>query len=206
MPNTNILIVEDQPLIAQDIAFTLEDAGYSISEIAHNSKKAIEALRQNTPDFIILDIDLNSEITGVEIAKLINQQYKLPFVYLTSFSDRATIESVKSTNPMGYIVKPFDEKTLIATIEIALSNFAELWKEKGKEMDISVINKHLETPLTKREFVTLTHLLQGKTNKQLAADLFVSTNTIKTHLSNIFVKTGVNSRAQLFSVINKIMV
>jgi len=205
MSEIQVLIVEDEALIAKDIKYILEDEDYLVSGIAYHSKKALEELRDNTPDIVLLDIQLNSELTGIQLAKIINEQYHLPFIFLTSFADRSTIEKVKSTNPMGYIVKPFEERTLVATIEIALFNYAQLWKEKIPSLTKRLLNQQLGTPLTDREYATLEQLLEGKTNKQIAQDLFVSPNTVKTHLSNIYLKLDVNSRSLLFKRVNKLL-
>lgn len=205
MSDIRVLIVEDEALIAKDIQYILEDEEYIVSAIAHHSKKALEELRNNTPDIVLLDIQLNSELSGIQLAKVINEQYQLPFIYLTSFSDRSTIEKVKSTNPMGYLVKPFEERTLITTIEIALYNYAQLWAVKRPRLTYHLLNETLSIPITDREFATLQHLLKGKTNKQIASDLFVSTNTVKTHLANLFLKFEVNSRSKLFLQINKLL-
>lgn len=205
MSEIHVLIVEDEALIAKDIKYILEDEEYIVSAIAYNSKQALEELRNKPPDIVLLDIQLNSELSGIQLAKVINEQYQLPFIFLTSHSDRATIEHVKSTNPMGYLVKPFEERTLITTIEIALYNYAQLWAEKRPSLTYRLLNERLSNPLTEREFATLQHLLEGKTNKQIASDLYVSTNTVKTHLSNIFLKFDVSSRSKLFLQINELL-
>lgn len=205
MSDIRVLIVEDEALIAKDIQYILEDESYCVSAIAYDSKKALNELRNNTPDLVLLDIQLNSQLTGIQLAKVINEQYELPFIFITSHADRGTIDEVKSTNPMGYLVKPFEERTLITTIEIALHNHAQLWAERRPKLTYRRLNKKLPNPLTGREFATLEHLLQGKPNKQIASDLYVSTNTVKTHLSNIFLKFDVNSRSMLLSEINKFL-
>lgn len=205
MSDIRVLIVEDEALIAKDIQYILEDEDYVISGIAYDSKKALEELRYRTPDIVLLDIQLNSELNGIQLAKIINEQYRLPFIFLTSFADRPTIEKVKSTKPMGYLVKPFEERTLVTTIEIALYNHAQLWAEESPNLTYRLLNEKLPSPLTDREFATLQQLLQGKTNKQIASDLYVSTNTVKTHLSNIFLKFDVSSRSMLFRQITELL-
>lgn len=205
MYENRVLIVEDEPLIAEDLAEILRQAGYQIADIAYDSDQAIQALQSCQLDLVILDIDLSSALSGIQLGALINEKHQLPFIYLTSFSDRATIQRVKATNPMGYLVKPFDEKTLIATLEIALFNFAELWKEKSPPLSLDILNQKLLTALTEREFACLEQLLLGKTNKEIAEGLFVSKNTIKTHLSNLFLKLNVNSRAQVFTRVHELL-
>lgn len=123
MNPVRILIVEDEPLIAEDIAFNLRDLGYTVSGIAHNYHQAIDKLKEQSVDFAILDINLEGEYTGIELAQVINEEYSIPFIFLTSYSDNDTIVQAKSVQPLGYLVKPIDEKDLLTTIEIALFNF-----------------------------------------------------------------------------------
>ncbi|GAB5554872.1 MAG: hypothetical protein Sapg2KO_44630 [Saprospiraceae bacterium] len=205
MYENRVLIVEDEPLIAEDLAEILAQAGYSIAGIAYDSDQAIQILGSAQLDLVILDIDLKSDLNGIQLGTLINKHHQLPFIYLTSFSDRKTIQEVKETNPMGYLVKPFDEKTLIATLEIARFNFAELWKAKSPPLSLRALNKQVLTPITEREFACLEQLLLGKSNKEIAKDLFVSTNTIKTHLSNLFLKLEVKSRSQVFTQVHQLL-
>ena len=195
MSPIRILIVEDEPLIAEDLAEVLGEMKFRISEIVHSSDKALQELKYNTPDLVLLDIELNSKLDGVQIAEHINAHYRLPFVFLTSFADRSTIARVQKTQPMGYIVKPFNEKNLLATIEIALYNFREQQKESTVELTLETINQQVHTPLTKREFEILKLIYAGKTNKELSDELFVSLNTIKTHISNLYLKLDATSRA-----------
>lgn len=205
MYQNRVLIVEDEPLIAEDLAEILEQAGYRIAAIAYDSSQAIQVLNTAQLDLVLLDIDLNSDLDGIQLGGVINRQHQLPFVYLTSFADRKTIQAVKATNPMGYLVKPFDEKSLITTLEIALANFADLWKDKSPPLSLALLNKQLLTAITEREFACLEQLLLGKTNKEIAEDLFVSTNTIKTHLSNLFLKLDVHSRSQVFTKVYELL-
>ena len=194
MSDIRVLIIEDEPLIAEDIAACLEEVGYFISGIAFNSERALLELAHNAPDIVMLDINLNSEMDGVQIAEHINQQYKLPFVFLTSYSDKATIDRVKHTRPMGYIVKPFDEHDLFTTLEIALFNFSQ--RQKPAKLEMESLNRKLHSPLTTKEFEVLESIFEGKTNKQISQDHYVSLNTIKTHLKRIYDKLDVRTRTE----------
>lgn len=205
MYENRVLIVEDEPMIAEDLAEILAQAGYQIAGIAYDSDQAVQILNTAQLDLVVLDIDLKSHLNGIQLGTLINKDHQLPFIYLTSFSDRKTIQEVKATKPMGYLVKPFDEKTLLAILEIALFNFAELWKAKSPPLSLDVLNKQLLTTITEREFACLEQLLLGKSNKEIAEGLFVSTNTIKTHLSNLFLKLEVNSRSQVFTQVHQLL-
>lgn len=126
----NILIVEDEPLIAEDISDTLQEAGYGIAGIAHNADAAIKILKTAAPSLALLDINIDGHIDGLMLAKIINSDFKVPFIFLTSFTDEKTLNEVKQLKPFGFIVKPFDDKELITNIELAINKF----KEESKEL------------------------------------------------------------------------
>ncbi len=127
-----ILIVEDEPIIATDIEMTLEKLGYQVTDTVEDAAMAIESIKNNKPDLILLDINIEGETDGVMLAQDINTNYQIPFIYLTSNTDSFTINRVKRTNPAGFIVKPFTEKDLLSNIEIGLFKSIEPIKEKPK--------------------------------------------------------------------------
>src|SRR5688572_23447413 len=118
MSKLRILIVEDEPVIAEHISMYLDNADFEVSAIAYDSDEAHEQLQNNTPDAAILDVNLDSAEDGIDIAERINQKYQLPFLFLTSYSDKETLQRAKTVNPSGYIVKPFNGKTLMACLGI----------------------------------------------------------------------------------------
>lgn len=119
-----ILIVEDEPVIAENISIYLDNNDFEVSAIAYDSDEAFQQLKINTPDAAILDVNLESDKDGIDIAAYINKEIQIPFLFLTSYSDKNTLDKAKLVKPSGYIVKPFNEKTLLASLEIAISNFA----------------------------------------------------------------------------------
>ncbi len=123
---SKILIVEDEPIIASDIEMTLEDLGYEITSIEDNAEDALKSITEDKPDLVLLDINLEGDIDGVMLAQDINEQHKIPFVYLTSNADKLTINRVKRTNPAGFVLKPFNEKDLQSNIEIALYSSSKI--------------------------------------------------------------------------------
>lgn len=199
MSEIRILIIEDDPIIASDIADYLNNVDYKVSGVAYNPNMAFDELKNNLPDLVLLDINLNSDKNGIDIADFIHQNLSIPFIFLTSYSNREVLNKAKITEPSGYIVKPFDEDDLFATIEIALYNFAQKQKYIRPQLDFERINKNLANSLSDREFEVLKQIFEGKTNQQMADFLFVSVSTIKTHISNIFFKFEVNSRTSLMA-------
>lgn len=206
MTAIKVLIVEDEPLIARNVAMYLRNHDFEVSAIAHDPEEALFQLRRQPPDFAILDINLESERDGIEIAEHINRNLFIPFVFLTSYSDKDTLGRAKKTNPAGFIVKPFNEQTLYATIEIALANHATQSNRHVPDLALDKLNGHLLAPLTDREFEVLQQLYAGKTNQQIADALYISMNTLKKHINNAYFKLDVNSRTRAVATLRELMV
>ncbi len=205
MSEIRVLIVEDEPVIAENIAHYLNNNDFNVCGIAYDDDEAIDFLEKNSADAVVLDINLESKMNGIDIAHLINTKYTLPFVFLTSYADRKTIEQAKLVKPWGYIVKPFNEKTILATLEIAISNFAQANKVGYPDISSEKINKHLLSPLSDREFDVLKLIYDGKTNQQIAEELFVSINTIKKHINNSYLKLDADSRTSAIVRLRELM-
>jgi len=119
METKRILIVEDESLIAENIRMILEDYGYSVVQIVSSGEAAVKAAKDHRPDMIIMDIMLEGLMTGIDAAQQIFTKFGTPIIYLTAYSDDNTLEEAKFTQPYGYIVKPFEEGELYATLEMA---------------------------------------------------------------------------------------
>jgi DNA-binding LytR/AlgR family response regulator len=126
----NILIVEDNVLIADDMQMILEDMGYNVAANVTSYEKAIEVLKKEPIDLALLDIQLATEKSGIDIGRYIREKLDIPFVFVTSNSDKETVNQAKNVKPNGYLVKPFQEKDLFTTIEITMSNFQETEKSE----------------------------------------------------------------------------
>ncbi len=120
MSKATILIVEDEPIIADDIAMVLGKNNYKIGGIVDSAEDAIKQLQTAKFELTLLDINIEGKMDGVKLAHYINGWFKIPFVFLTSYYDNNTLQRVKATNPYGYVVKPFAEGDLVANIELAL--------------------------------------------------------------------------------------
>ncbi|NAS30093.1 response regulator [Flavobacteriaceae bacterium R38] len=119
-----ILIVEDNVIIADDMQTMLEDIGYEIVGNVIDFEQAEKVLSQNYVDLVLIDIILASDKTGIDLGQHIRDNYNLPFIFVTSNSDKATVEIAKKVKPNGYLVKPFEQEDLFTSIEIALSSFS----------------------------------------------------------------------------------
>ncbi|MGL5059020.1 MAG: putative bifunctional diguanylate cyclase/phosphodiesterase [Microcoleus sp.] len=120
MSNKKILIVEDESIIAEDIADSLTALGYQVTEIVSSGEEAIQSATRVQPDLVLMDINLQGEIDGITAAEQIRSRCQIPVVYLTAYADENTLRRVNATKPFGYIVKPFEEKNLHTTIQVAL--------------------------------------------------------------------------------------
>ena len=117
-----ILIVEDEPFIAENLQEMLSIFGYEDTEIASSANSAIKAIKTSRPDLALLDVKIKGDQDGIELGKIIKEQYQVPFVFITSYSDKETINRAKHTQPLGFIVKPFTKDDVYAAIEVALFN------------------------------------------------------------------------------------
>ncbi|AKB43358.1 MULTISPECIES: response regulator [Methanosarcina] len=124
-----ILIVEDEHIVAMGIKKMVKSLGYTVTGVASSGEDAISKAESTFPDVVLMDIMLKGNMDGVEAAGEIRERFDVPVVYLTAYSDNKILERAKKTEPFGYIVKPFDEKDLHSSIEIALHRHR---KEKEK--------------------------------------------------------------------------
>lgn len=120
MSKSKILIVEDERITAEDLKNTLENLGYEVTGIASSADTFYKSLHAQMPDLVLMDIFLKGRIDGIELASEIKEKYLLPVIYLTAFSDSDILERAKITEPFGYILKPFQERELHSSIEMAL--------------------------------------------------------------------------------------
>lgn len=156
MFNIKILIVEDEAIVAEDIASRLEKMGYVIADIVASGEDAIAAATSTQPNLVLMDIMLQGEMDGIEAAKQLCAEQGIPVVYLTANADENTLARAKMTGPFGYILKPFKEKELRATIEIALSRYqAEVEVHKALATAEALRQEALELSYRKSEYLSM---------------------------------------------------
>ena len=190
-----ILIVEDEPIISDDIESTLLSNDYDVAGKAYSSTQALDMLLTRYPDLVLLDIAIKGDKDGINIATIIREKYHIPFIFLTSYSDKETLDRAKPTMPYGYIVKPFKDRDLLTAIEMGMYRFS------SENNTVPIIKENIEqknnVQLTKMEYSILILIWEGKSNKAISEALFISVNTVKTHVKNTFEKFGVRSRNEL---------
>ena len=120
MENAQILVVEDENIVALEIKSRLEGLGYVVLAIASSGEEAIQKAEETNPDLVLMDIKLKGDMDGIEAAGKIQTRFNLPVVYLTAYAEENTLQRAKITVPYGYILKPFEERELHANIEIAI--------------------------------------------------------------------------------------
>ena len=120
MNKGRILIIEDEAIVADDILYCLQEAGYEVPLVCASGEEALASLEKESVDLALVDILLAGSMDGIETAGQLRSNHQLPVVYLTSFTNESIIERAKSTTPTGYIVKPFKRRELLATVEMAL--------------------------------------------------------------------------------------
>lgn len=128
-------VVEDEMIIAHGIINALHDLGYDTTEPAISYTEALGMIVSEHPDVLLLDIQLKGHKDGIDLAKKVKEDYKIPFIFLTANADAATVARAKELNPPAYLVKPFNKSELFAAIEICQHNFSAADTSNNAEKD-----------------------------------------------------------------------
>lgn len=174
-----ILIIEDEIIVAKDIEQILVSNGFEVIGIASSYQKALTKLQTNKPDLILCDINLNSEKTGIELMTELDTKLSVPFIFISAYTDLETVKKAYSISPKNYLTKPFNEKQLLTSVQVALLS-----------------NTHYVEP-SSRELSIIKLLSQGKSSKEIAEELVISFFTVETHRKNMMKKYDVQTTAEL---------
>jgi CheY-like chemotaxis protein len=177
MEKINILVVEDENILALGLKKKLENLGYAVTGMADSGDETFRQIEANLPDLILMDIVIKGEMDGIETAAKLKKSYSIPVIYLTAYADDEILKRAARTEPYGYILKPYKEKELKANIEMAIYrkkseneetfDFEDTYKETT-----SFINKN-EKPFKK--------ILMGSYYDEL--DVSVDVGTTKLYIS-----------------------
>lgn len=163
MKSRNILIVEDELIIAKDLQRILATQSWNVSGICTKAEDAMEKIAVLPPDLVLIDIELRGKKDGIAIGRFLSTNTLIPFVYITSHTDRSTIEAVTSTLPSGYVVKPFRPEDIITTVEIVFAR-----KDKNSSQEQFNEEKVLsEVPISLRK---VAEHIQANLGEQLRID------------------------------------
>lgn len=148
-----IMIVEDDAIIAMDIAALLVEMGFEVAGITHASGDAVEMARSARPDLILMDIIIEGPVDGIETASIIRERFGVPVIYLTAHADEMTVKTARSTAPYGYILKPVNPRELYSNIDAAL-NRRELEKQlELKTAELEKLNLELRESEQRRRLI-----------------------------------------------------
>ena len=184
MSKIRILATEDDPIHEEKLRMVMDILNYELIDVISDPHQVIPMVQATKPDVLLMDIDLNSDISGIDLVKKINESYDIPTVFLTSFQDAKTFNQAKETLPVAYVTKPYEADALERSIELAV--FCKKQEVKG------LLNKH---PVRKHLFIkdgpSLTKVLHSEISVIEAYDKYCYIHTqrkkfmLKERLKNI---------------------
>lgn len=139
----HVLIVEDEFLTADTLKTYLEDFGYCVTGMARDAQEALSILEEGNTDIAILDMNIQGPHDGIWVANTINEKYKIPFIFLTAYSDKQTVKSAVKTKPFGYLIKPFNKVDIFTAIEVALEKFSQIQQQSDLNVENTISEKQL---------------------------------------------------------------
>lgn len=159
MEKIRVVIVEDELIIAEDIADILTENGYEVAELCNSYNAALSIVEKHLPDIILLDIKIKGEKDGIDLAHKIRDSYRIPFIFISSHSDAGTVKRAVEANPYGYLVKPFEDSDVLTALEVAMANFAKEQSQTMKEFILNDClfvrekNMSIKIPMSEIQFV-----------------------------------------------------
>lgn len=175
-----ILIVEDDYIIQAHLKRILINEGYEILPLVDSVTDALNIIESSAPDLVLIDIKLSRGKSGTELGKLLLAKDTIPYLYITSYYDKLTMEDVKETRPHGFITKPFKPSDIITTVEIVLNNF------KYKKVDITRSTEEIENDIPFRIKSVINYINENIGEKIEIETLAHLTKWKKQHFTKVF--------------------
>lgn len=193
----NVLIVEDEAIVALDLASGLEKDGYCVVGIEDNATDAVELFRSHSIDIVLMDVHIIGEKDGIDTVNELLQQRSVPVIYLTAFTDSATVERAKRTHPAAFLAKPYSLTNVRIAIELAINNFAVAAQQSGSKVVSMESNKPAQAAEMAEKEVIL----------QLNEYIFVKNNYafVKLRLEDILYAEADNNYVQLVTTEKKLL-
>ena len=204
-----ILIVEDETLVSFDLKNTISSLGYEVIGVVRTGEDAFSKAFEEKPDLILMDIMLSGKLNGIETAEQIKKSMDVPIIYLTAYGDNETLQNAKLTEPFGYIIKPFEERTIHSAIEIALYNFKMEMKLRESEMRYRHLAEKLkEVNDSKDQFFSLiSHELRSPFNSILgfAEILYTDREELTRDELKLYLDSLYHSSKHIFSLLDNLL-
>lgn len=193
---SKILIVEDEGIVAFNLQQRLQHMGYHITGLAESGQEGLALVSRERPDLVLMDIHIKGEMDGIELASALNRDFDLPIIYLTAYSEDTTLERARRTRPYGYLIKPFSERELHATVQMALERHevqAALSDSQTKLQQsleaVQRVNEQLEERVVERTAELRQHVRELEAFSHTAAHDLRSPIRAISGLSQILIET-----------------
>ena len=203
MNQPRILVVEDERVVAADIEQTISRLGYSVTGTAASALEALQKAVNTEPDLVLMDIKLRGAVDGIDAAEQLQERLGIPVVYLTAYADVEILERAKKTSPLGYVLKPFDDRALRSAVEIALHKHrAQKQLMEDEKWLVAAIRSIEEAVIVtqKRGFITLVNLAA----EQMTG--FKKEEALGKHLDDIFTAIDGKTGALLKNPVERVLI
>lgn len=193
--NNSILIVEDELIIANSIAELLTEEDYNVVGIAKSATEAVMLCRKaaRLPAVVLCDVNIKGDVKGPELALQLKKEFECEVIFLTAYSDSNTLQQAFTTDPVMYLVKPYNDRQLLVAIQLAFHKY----------MKNQSARNYPTLDLTEREKEIARLIAEGLTSKQVASQLFISVETVKTHRRRMLQKNNISNFPHLVHIMNQ---
>jgi len=198
MSEPTIFIIDDDPSARRGLTRLVRAAGMNVESFS-SARDFLESGKNDGPGCILLDARM-PDMTGPELqSELVEAEYSLPIIFLSAHADVETTAEAMKQGAVDFLTKPVDRDDLLEAIRVSLAKDAE---NRAQKAELSSINERINS-LTPREYEVMTYVITGMLNKQIAAELDISEETVKIHRGRVMQKLGVESVAELVRLCEK---